>query len=369
MIDGLSTGHALTVSQAVACFALATWNPLWLSHQRGTPPPPRKTSTALDVGSGTCVIHADFQVLRVLQLVNRLVGALWLLVWAQSENPPSWFPSPSLGVVVDGLMLIAFMTLIQKYSSERPVALQLVRPVSHVTTPTSLGRDNHTDSFSALSLSGAPPPASSSARPTPPPQPVFGKPSLGLTPPPRDDSEPMDWEPTGSEPPNDWDSFGVGQQSIFPRTSEETGLEPLLATWGLGGEATYAAQSHPNDVLADVQMAPAERSLSWICARLAIVQQGLALCRAISACFTPTPGVRIACLCAEALVSAVRALLTDERWTMTVNGADAALRMSSALAIAKGVQLPLQASVKTLTAVEGMCWALLTLCVRFMTPP
>ncbi len=38
--------------------------------------------------------------------------------------------------------------------------------------------------------------------------------------------------------PNDWDSFAVNKQRMFPRPqAEETGLESLLAGWGLDGGA------------------------------------------------------------------------------------------------------------------------------------
>lgn len=33
---------------------------------------------------------------------------------------------------------------------------------------------------------------------------------------------------------SDWDNFGVGKQRMFPGQTGETGLESLLAGWGLG---------------------------------------------------------------------------------------------------------------------------------------
>lgn len=308
----------------------------------------------------------------------RLIGALWLLVWAQSENPPVENPpewlSPPWTVIADVLALGVFVWVTYRHTHERPVALKLVRPVSAPSTPAPAGPDVHADSLSALSLSGTSQPLQANGRQPPPPQPVFGKPSLGLTPPPRDDSEPMDWEPTATDPSNevsnDWDSFGIGRQNMFPRASasEETGLEPLLATWGLGTEsAPYPSPGTTANGVADVQMTPAESSLSWLRARLALLQRRLAFMRAGSTLFAPTPGVRIAWLVAEALLSAGRAVLADERWTAVVNGADAVVRISSVLAINRGVQVPLAVAPSMLAAVEGVAWALLTLGVSTMT--
>lgn len=54
--------------------------------------------------------------------------------------------------------------------------------------------------------------------------------------------EPMDWEPTG--PSRDsWDSFGAGRQRMFSTTSNETGLESLLAGWDIGGTQSGGTQS------------------------------------------------------------------------------------------------------------------------------
>lgn len=315
--------------------------------------------------------EADVQLSRILQTIVRLIGALWLLVWAQSEHPPNWFLSPAWSVGVDVLALGVFAWVTYRYTHERPVALKLVRPVSAPTTPSSAGPDVHADSLSALSISGTSP---ANGRQPPPPQPIFGKQSLGLTPPPRDDSEPMDWEPTAAGSSNDvssdWDTFGIGRQNMFPRASasEETGLEPLLATWGLGTDTSSHAVTGPTaNGVTDVQMMPAESSLSWLRARLASVQRGLAFVRAGSALLAPTPAVRIAWLVIEGLLSAVRAGLADERWTAIVNGADAVVRVSSVLAITRGVQVPLSVAPSMLAAVEGVAWALLTLGVSTMT--
>lgn len=89
---------------------------------------------------------------------------------------------------------------------------------------------------------------------------MFGQPSLHNRPTPaQDDVQPMDWEPSPGaaltnggytrRPPDwaeeyddpmplkreNWDSFGSGRQRIFaPQPEDETGLEGLLASWGIG---------------------------------------------------------------------------------------------------------------------------------------
>lgn len=70
-------------------------------------------------------------------------------------------------------------------------------------------------------------------------------------------SEPMDWEPTTASPSSgdvgeggdggDWDAFGVGRQRMFPTQSgnDETGLESLLAGWGISTGAATAPPATP----------------------------------------------------------------------------------------------------------------------------
>ncbi|EJT50267.1 hypothetical protein A1Q1_00461 [Trichosporon asahii var. asahii CBS 2479] len=358
LIGSLTVGQALVGFQMAACFALATWDPLWFNSWRGMQPPPREKRLAIDLS-------------RIFQTIGRLYGALWLLVWTQSEHPPDWLISPAWSAVVDVLALSVFVWVTYQCMHQRPVTLRLVRPVSAPTTPSSADADAHADSLSALSLSGT---SQVNGRPPPPPQPIFGKQSLGLTPPPRDESEPMDWEPTAADSSNetgsDWDRFGIGRQNMFPRASasEETGLEPLLATWGLGPDPSSNTMpgSRVNGIV-DVQMMPAESSLTWVRARLAAAQRALAVVRAGSALLSPTPAVRVAYLVVESLISATRALFSDERWTAIVNGADAVLRISSVLAISRGVRVPLAVEPSMLAAVEGVAWSLLTLVVSTMT--
>lgn len=135
-----------------------------------------------------------------------------------------------------------------------------MRPVQMATIPTSSpqatnGHPN-TAHVSAPDQTTRSSPASTN--------PMFGRPSLpSPTPQPATLHEPMDWEPsphtalsnggyTGRPPrwePDeddsptlhkaDWDGFGVGRQRMFPQRheQEETGLETLLAGWGLGAAA------------------------------------------------------------------------------------------------------------------------------------
>lgn len=107
------------------------------------------------------------------------------------------------------------------------------------------------------------------------PNPIFGQPSL-QRPVEELEPEPMDWEPspvvseTGvSRPPGwtsaddeddialhpkkaDWDSFAINKQRMFPHAAqEETGLENLLAGWGLdnGLEGVPRVQTVRNGVV------------------------------------------------------------------------------------------------------------------------
>jgi hypothetical protein len=148
----------------------------------------------------------------------------------------------------------------------QPVRLKLVRPVQMATIPSSspqatnghpnTAHDSAPDQTTQLSPTST--------------NPMFGRPSLpSPTPQPATLYEPMDWEPsphtalsnggyTGRPPrwepdeddsPSlhkaDWDGFGVGRQRMFPQRheQEETGLESLLAGWGLGAAAADAGTS------------------------------------------------------------------------------------------------------------------------------
>lgn len=105
----------------------------------------------------------------------------------------------------------------------RPVPVEPIRPPSHGRTlpPTHPAHPHPSH------------PSHTQPHAAPQPPPVFGQTSLNL---PERDEEPMDWEPTSAD--HDWDGFGVGQQRMFASSeSNETGLEALIATWGLGGSS------------------------------------------------------------------------------------------------------------------------------------
>lgn len=159
------------------------------------------------------------------------------------------------------------------YAQERGpvVPIKLVRPVPVTHPPqTDLTTRNPSQLDGLQNLS------SHTQHPqTVPPNPVFGQPSL-QRPVEEPEPEPMDWEPspivskTGvSRPPGwtlvddeddtashpkkaDWDSFAINKQRMFPRAGqEETGLENLLAGWGLdnGLEGAPRVQTIRNDVI------------------------------------------------------------------------------------------------------------------------
>lgn len=311
----------------------------------------------------------------------RFYSVFILFLWAQDrlEALPRWVPvTAAWYATIEVLLLGAYVLLLQQCTRERTVPLKLVRPVSTPATPPPPGPEVHADTLSALSLSGTSPSHSyANGRSPPPAQPVFGRQSLGLTPPPRDDSEPMDWEPTATgsptQPSSDWDTFGIGRQNMFPRTSasEETGLEGLLASWGLGTDTrSHAASASSVSGTRDVQMMPAEDSLTWLRSRLDTLQRFSPMFRVGMALVPPQPqGVRLGLLVVEALLSGSRAVLSNERWTAIVNSADAIVRLSTVVGITRGLQapLPLLAPPYVQALVESLAWALLTKCVNAMT--
>jgi hypothetical protein len=142
----------------------------------------------------------------------------------------------------------------------QPVALKLVRPVQISSVPSSFPQA--TNGHLTTAHASVPDPGTRSSPAST--NPMFGRPSLpSPTPQSATLYEPMDWEPsphtalsnggyTGRPPrwePDeddspplhkaDWDGFGVGKQRMFPQRheQEETGLESLLAGWGLGAAA------------------------------------------------------------------------------------------------------------------------------------
>ncbi len=143
----------------------------------------------------------------------------------------------------------------------QPVSLRLVRPVP-LSVPSTPVQPNDASRSEPIPLSSL----SLDHDPLLHANPIFGQPSLHhqrLPTPPQDEAEPMDWEPAasasqtnsswptrpldwspderddvmfGTPQKSDWDRFAVQKQRMFPKQTgnEETGLESLLAGWGIG---------------------------------------------------------------------------------------------------------------------------------------
>ncbi|AAW41163.1 conserved hypothetical protein [Cryptococcus deneoformans JEC21] len=217
--------------------------------------------------------HAFKTFPMIVSLSTRLV-AFCCLLCATRHNSNEHVRSIPL---VIGWTLLTVETLsffILFYYAQGPgpvVPIKLVRPVPVTHSPqTDLTTQNASqlDGLHSLSSHTQHPQALS-------PNPVFGQPSL-QRPVEEPEPEPMDWEPspivskTGvSRPPGwtavddeddtashpkkaDWDSFAINKQRMFPRAGqEETGLENLLAGWGLdnGLEGAPRVQTVRNDAI------------------------------------------------------------------------------------------------------------------------
>lgn len=216
--------------------------------------------------------HASKTSPMIVSLSTRLI-AFFCLLYATRHSNEHARPIP----LVIGWTLLTVETLlffILFYYAQEPgpvVPIKLVRPVpviaSRQTDPVT-ENSSQLDGLHNLSFHIQQPQTTSS-------NPVFGQPSLQR---PVEDlePEPMDWEPspivseTGvSRPPGwtsvddeddialhpkkaDWDSFAINKQRMFPRAAqEETGLENLLAGWGLdnGLEGVPRVQTVRNDVV------------------------------------------------------------------------------------------------------------------------
>lgn len=207
----------------------------------------------------------------LLVLVLRILVAAAVLYLRENVNRAVWIIRSSLIVDISVssmqnlLLSIAHESLqlfIHAFSAiriPRPVALRLVRPTQ----------------LSSTSNSSRPASSASSPYPYIPPDnllsdltlnqvqpkhhPVFGETSLSPRPPySQFSNDDMDWEPTppsalynggytfeqaiptyieqdGSGQKGEWDNFAVGKQRMFGRKEgeDETGLEGLLAGWGL----------------------------------------------------------------------------------------------------------------------------------------
>ena len=210
--------------QAVLAFHLVSiswiaWDPYWLSR----------------VKSKDRNVHGRQRWIRIMLLVllSRLVPSLL------DASIPSFsrFNLDSLSTITFLLEALLFVNALSSFRVSRPVALQLVRPIAMQTTAhVSPGPSSVPPPFDSLSLNDDPVKVHN---------PVFGKASFA-SPPPEACVEMMDWEPSlnsQAQPgkgahersQSDWDTFAVGKQSIFPTRTEETGLESLLADWGISG--------------------------------------------------------------------------------------------------------------------------------------
>ncbi|WVF67934.1 hypothetical protein IAT40_002696 [Kwoniella sp. CBS 6097] len=179
-----------------------------------------------------------------------------------------------------GLEIALLLHAIVNIRISQPVAIQLVRPVSLTSSPAHPSSSQiippHLSSPSHLSaLSLGQPSASGSTLKPERANPIFGQMSLFQQHGPDSTretagEEPMDWEPSPSPVPrngngydnrpsglltpddeddlhfnypsmypvkgkDDWDAFATNRQRMFPQRAEETGLENLLAGWGIGG--------------------------------------------------------------------------------------------------------------------------------------
>jgi hypothetical protein len=120
--------------------------------------------------------------------------------------------------------------------------------------------------------------------------PIFGQPAFTNNEQPAYESEPMDWEPSPTtdrtslkRPPglelendetrDDWDQFAVGPQRMFAAREghDETGLESLIAGWGIDAGPTSTSsgvahlQSRPIRLATSsnsAKLAPASMSMS-----------------------------------------------------------------------------------------------------------
>ncbi|KAL1409816.1 hypothetical protein Q8F55_003813 [Vanrija albida] len=202
-VAGVPAPWAIVAFYAVSLL-WAAWDPTWLrrAQSRGQ-------------------LHVEGRRLWVGTMVAlyaaRIAGAILL---ARS----SWSALGYLSLVDVVAVLLAYSQLRLK----EPVALKLVRPdMTSAASPPAPAPP----SFSGLSLGNGP---------QQPPQPVFGQPSHSAA--PRDESEPMDWEPSPAPgtPTDDWQTFGVGRQRMFPqpRQQDETGLESLFSGWGISSGTT-----------------------------------------------------------------------------------------------------------------------------------
>ncbi|WVR08586.1 hypothetical protein IAU60_005641 [Kwoniella sp. DSM 27419] len=233
-------------------FGWIGWNPYWYGSVRSHRPKVRGMETWK----------------RNMFYIAATRTAASATIW-NAGSPPK--------IVRAGLLLAFLMELallihaIMAIRINEPVAIKLVRPVSVAPTSSALpaitGQQHLTSSISGMSgLSLSQQQSSGNQRTNP----IFGHVSLQsqthqvhVS-----DGEPMDWEPSPAAvvygPGNtirpsqdwtshseignveyntrnkeDWDAFATNKQRMFPQNyaGDETGLETLLAGWGIGGAA------------------------------------------------------------------------------------------------------------------------------------
>jgi len=194
----------------------------------------------------------------------------------------------------------------------------------------------------------------------------------------------MDWEPAparGTDTPEDrseWDSFGVGRQRMFPNGSanDETGLENLLAGWGIstGSAAGTTSQSQP------LPMAPLAPSRGLVLddalvrkfRSFLLILRCLALCAAV-ACVSvqlsiedmaPRPLRALLALEAAASTLALVVCLVSRSGRMVplaaiVLASDAVVRLSALMSTALPSSLPHEALAWAGPEIACATWAVL----------
>ncbi|WWD08432.1 hypothetical protein V865_006544 [Kwoniella europaea PYCC6329] len=229
------------------------WDPYWLKRVRD------RDKTKIE-GRGIWVRN-----MMIIMLLRISGSAISCLITDQETSPPFFLKLLQATFALEIALLIHSIMSIK---ISQPVSIKLVRPVS-VTLDTI---PNHPPSIqsghdlSSLSLSSS---QNHMAYTNNSVNPIFGQPSLhkSLSETPMD-GEPMDWEPTRQQPSRyplfspqseydegevfqrkeNWDTFGTNKQRMFHK-NDETGLENLLAGWGIGGPSTGNTNNNTNKII------------------------------------------------------------------------------------------------------------------------
>nr|XP_019051149.1 hypothetical protein I302_01598 [Kwoniella bestiolae CBS 10118]OCF30079.1 hypothetical protein I302_01598 [Kwoniella bestiolae CBS 10118] len=212
------------------------WDPYWLRRVRN------REKVKVE-GRGTWISN------MLLITLARLMGSMSSCL-VTSDQELSYYPLKLLQAtfaIEIALLLHSLMSI----KISQPIAIKLVRPVSVTSDiPPASQSISNANGISSLSLSSHTPTQTKNGV-----NPIFGQPSLHQPlPEPQADAEPMDWEPTQQpsrypmfspqsedgdgdlfQTKQDWDKFGTNKQRMFHNKNDETGLESLLAGWGLGG--------------------------------------------------------------------------------------------------------------------------------------